>query len=136
MNAQALIGFGQVRHARLKPTRHDFDYPTYFLMLPMRSLQRTPGANLARNRRAALSFYDQDHGDGRGPGQERNAEHGGESGAQVHDGTPVRMRSSRIASPQQPGAAQLHQPFIIPRRERCHPGFTSTSGSGLSLGMG
>lgn len=69
MNAQALIGFGQVRHARLKPTRHDFDYPTYFLMLPMRSLQRTPGANLARNRRAALSFYDQDHGDGRGPAQ-------------------------------------------------------------------
>jgi hypothetical protein len=69
MSAQALIGFGQVRHARLKPTRHTFDYPTYFLMLPMRSLQRTPSASLARNRRAALSFYDQDHGDGRGPAQ-------------------------------------------------------------------
>jgi DUF1365 family protein len=69
MSTQALIGFGQVRHARLKPTRHAFDYPTYFLMLPMRGLQRTPSASLARNRRAALSFYDLDHGDGRGPAQ-------------------------------------------------------------------
>jgi len=69
MSAQALIGFGQVRHARLKPKRHAFDYPTYFLMLPMRSLQQTPNIHLARNRRAALSFYDADHGDGRGPAQ-------------------------------------------------------------------
>jgi DUF1365 family protein len=69
MSAQALIGFGQVRHTRLKPRRHAFDYPTYFLMLPMRSLQRTPSAGLACNRRAALSFYDLDHGDGRGPAQ-------------------------------------------------------------------
>ena len=35
----ALIGFGQVRHARLKPRHHAFAYPTYFLLLPMRSLQ-------------------------------------------------------------------------------------------------
>jgi DUF1365 family protein len=69
MSAQAMIGFGQVRHARLKPKRHTFDYPTYFLMLPMRSLQHTPSTYLARNRRAALSFYDADHGDARGPAQ-------------------------------------------------------------------
>ena len=61
----ALIGFGQVRHRRLKPVGNAFAYRTYFLMLPMRSLQaRGPGA-LARNCFAALSFYDQDHGDGR-----------------------------------------------------------------------
>jgi len=64
--AQALIGFGQVRHTRLAPKRHAFAYPTYFLMLPMRSLQAAQG-DLALNRRAALSFYDCDHGDGRGP---------------------------------------------------------------------
>ena len=69
MIAQAMIGFGQVRHARLKPKRHTFNYPTYFLLLPMRSLQAAPSAHLARNRRAALSFFDQDHGDGRGPAQ-------------------------------------------------------------------
>ena len=65
---QAMIGFGQVRHTRLAPKHHAFAYPTYFLMLPMRSLQNAPG-DLPRNRRAALSFYDSDHGDGRGPQQ-------------------------------------------------------------------
>jgi DUF1365 family protein len=64
--AQALIGFGQVRHTRLKPVRNAFAYGTYFLMLPMRSLQANGPSALARNRRAALSFYDSDHGDGRG----------------------------------------------------------------------
>ena len=71
-----MIGFGQVRHTRLRPNRNAFDYRTYFLMLPLRSI----GANrlgeaagtgaayataLAINRPAALSFYDCDHGDGR-----------------------------------------------------------------------
>ncbi len=63
-----MIGFGQVRHTRLAPKHHAFVYPTYFLMLPMRSLQNSPG-DLPLNRRAALSFYDCDHGDGRGPQQ-------------------------------------------------------------------
>ncbi|MDP2000222.1 MAG: DUF1365 domain-containing protein [Rhodoferax sp.] len=67
--SQALIGFGVVRHARLKPTRHAFAYDTYFLMLPMRSLERQGPGALARNRWAALSFYDADHGDARGPAQ-------------------------------------------------------------------
>ena len=60
-----LLGFGQVRHARLKPKAHAFAYPTYFLMLPMRHLQAHGGGALALNRRAALSFHDADHGDGR-----------------------------------------------------------------------
>ena len=63
--AQALIGFGEVRHTRLKPARHVFNYPTYFLMLPLRAMQRDGPGALARNRRAALSFHDSDHGDGR-----------------------------------------------------------------------
>ena len=61
-----LIGFGEVRHTRLKPVRHAFAYPTYFLMLPMRTLQREGPGPLARNHWAALSFFDTDHGDGRG----------------------------------------------------------------------
>jgi uncharacterized protein len=67
--AHALIGFGQVRHTRLRPARNAFAYGTYFLMLPMRTLARAPCAALARNRRALLSFYDRDHGDGRAPNQ-------------------------------------------------------------------
>jgi DUF1365 family protein len=61
----ALIGFGQVRHRRLKPVANAFCYPTYFLLLPLRSLQANGPGALARNRRAPLSFYDADHGDGR-----------------------------------------------------------------------
>lgn len=60
-----LIGFGQVRHTRLKPARNAFAYPTYFLMLPLRGMQAHGNGALARNRRAALSFFDSDHGDGR-----------------------------------------------------------------------
>ena len=59
------IGFGQVRHKRVKPVEHAFAYPTYFLMLPMRSLGTAPSAGLKRNHWATLSFYDKDHGDGR-----------------------------------------------------------------------
>lgn len=59
------IGFGQVRHKRIKPVEHAFAYPTYFLMLPMRSLSKNKNAALNHNRWGALSFYDKDHGDGR-----------------------------------------------------------------------
>ena len=60
----ALIGFGQVRHTRLRPARNAFEYPTYFLMLPLRTLHRDGSGALAHNRRGALSFFDRDHGDG------------------------------------------------------------------------
>lgn len=65
--AQAMIGFGQVSHIRLRPQRHAFAYPTYFLMLPMRSLrQELPLPGQWRiNRPGLLSFFETDHGDGR-----------------------------------------------------------------------
>ena len=65
MSQTALIGFGQVRHTRLKPARNAFAYPTYFLMLPMRAMQKEGSGALAHNRRGLLSFFDKDHGDGR-----------------------------------------------------------------------
>ena len=68
MNAAVLplIGFGQVRHTRLRPARNAFAYATYFLMLPLRSLHAGSDAGaLTHNRAAALSFFDSDHGDGR-----------------------------------------------------------------------
>ena len=64
-----LIGFGEVRHTRLRPAHNAFVYGTYFLMLPMRALPDCVTGPLAINRRAALSFFDCDHGDGRGPAQ-------------------------------------------------------------------
>ena len=70
-NAIPLIGFGQVRHTRLLPQRHAFSYPTYFMMLPLRSLQgQAPkDAQWRINRAGALSFFETDHGDGRRPEQ-------------------------------------------------------------------
>ncbi len=65
MSVAPQIGIGQVRHTRLRPVRNAFVYPTYFLMLPLRSMRQNGSGDLPRNRRAPLSFYDTDHGDGR-----------------------------------------------------------------------
>ena len=62
---QPQIGFGEVRHTRLRPSRHAFNYANYFLMLPMRSMALHGNGLLPRNRSAALSFFDSDHGDSR-----------------------------------------------------------------------
>ena len=64
---KAMIGFGQVRHTRLRPKVHAFNYSTFFLMLPMRTLQTAGHAALPINRAGAISFHDTDHGDGRKP---------------------------------------------------------------------
>ena len=63
---QALLGIGRVRHQRLRPVAHGFDYPTWFLPLPLRSLRSQPKPVLKRNRFGWASFHDADHGDGRG----------------------------------------------------------------------
>ena len=63
--ALPLIGTGEVRHARLRPVAHRFAYPTFFLLLPMRTLRAQPSHCLPRNRFALVSFHDADHGDGR-----------------------------------------------------------------------
>ena len=65
------IGFGHVWHTRLRPRRHRFIVPTFFLLLPMRTLRGRPEAAgvLALNRAGALSFRDTDHGGGHGPPQ-------------------------------------------------------------------
>jgi uncharacterized protein len=63
--ARPMLGIGEVRHARLRPVRHAFAYPTYFLLLPMRRLRERPEPALRRNRFGLLGFHDADHGDGR-----------------------------------------------------------------------
>jgi uncharacterized protein len=62
--ARAQIGTGVVRHRRLRPAAHAFEYGTYFLWLPMRALARRADPALARNRFGLIAFHDRDHGDG------------------------------------------------------------------------
>lgn len=66
-----LIGFGHVYHTRLRPRQHRFVYPSFNVWLPMRALQQQPqnAGALALNRAGLLSFWDEDHGDGRSPAQ-------------------------------------------------------------------
>lgn len=59
--------FGEVRHLRLRPTRHAFHYPAFFMQVPAHRLTGAPAGNwlFGLNRRALLSFHERDHGDGR-----------------------------------------------------------------------
>lgn len=59
-----MIGIGTVAHRRLRPCTHAFRYPTYFLLLPLRSLRQHPEPLLRRNRWGLISFHDADHGEG------------------------------------------------------------------------
>lgn len=58
------IGFGEVRHRRLRPRVHAFRARTLFLMIPMRAWARQRDAWVGRNRRTPIAFFDADHGDG------------------------------------------------------------------------
>ncbi|MEP6608036.1 MAG: DUF1365 domain-containing protein [Burkholderiaceae bacterium] len=60
------IGFGHIRHARLRLAAHRFCYAAWFLRLPLRSLSREPTRLrwLKFNRRGIFSVFDIDHGDG------------------------------------------------------------------------
>ena len=65
LESGTLLGTGIVRHARLRPVRNSFAYPTYFLLLAMRRWRAQPAASaLPRNRFGLISFHDRDHGDG------------------------------------------------------------------------
>ena len=63
------IAFGQVTHARTRPARHQFQYETYFLLLPMRTRRAaTLTTGWQPNRPGLLSFRDEDHGLGTSKG--------------------------------------------------------------------
>jgi len=63
LKKDAYIGFGQVRHSRVRPKEHAFNYASYFLFMPMRQLKTLNTEFVKINKFSALSFYDSDHGD-------------------------------------------------------------------------
>lgn len=60
----ARIGFGRVMHQRLQPARHRFDYPVYFVRLPVHDLTQCETRGFSLDRFNLLSFHQADHGDG------------------------------------------------------------------------
>ncbi|MDP3708769.1 MAG: hypothetical protein Q8R56_11910 [Polaromonas sp.] len=53
-----VVSLNPVRDIARKHIMGEYDYPTYVLMLPMRSLHRHGSGALAHNRRGLLSFHD------------------------------------------------------------------------------
>lgn len=62
--SSAQIGYGRVMHARLHPVLHRFDYPVYFVRLPIHDLGQAKTRGFSLNRFNLLSFHEADHGDG------------------------------------------------------------------------
>ncbi|PWF44330.1 DUF1365 domain-containing protein [Massilia glaciei] len=69
IEAAPQLCFGQVRHKRLRPARNAFEYPAYYVRLPLRAMGRGgfDCALFSRNRFNLLAFHDRDHGDGERP---------------------------------------------------------------------
>lgn len=62
------FGFGDVRHKRLRPSEHAFRYRAWFVRAPLAELESSGGSWLfGINRRACLSLWARDHGDGASP---------------------------------------------------------------------
>jgi len=66
MSGQSALFLGDVMHVRARPRRHRLHYRVFSLLLDFDELQDVSAASclLGYNRRAVLSFWDADHGDG------------------------------------------------------------------------
>lgn len=64
MQDRIQIGFGRLMHARLHPVRHRFDYPTYFMRVPLHVHNPEIAFGFSYNHFNLLSFHECDHGEG------------------------------------------------------------------------
>lgn len=66
MSGQTALFLGDVMHARLRPRRHKLHYRVFSLLLDLDELPAISATSrlFGHNRRAVLSFWDKDHGDG------------------------------------------------------------------------
>lgn len=67
MTRHSALYLGDVMHSRLRPRRHRLHYRVFTLLLDLDELPELSRAShlFGYNRRAFLSFWDKDHGDGR-----------------------------------------------------------------------
>ncbi|MBZ8131922.1 DUF1365 domain-containing protein [Afifella sp. IM 167] len=90
-HASALYA-GKVVHSRLKPRRHRLSYRVFSLLLDLDELPELDRKLrlFGHNRRAAISFLDRDHGNGR-PGELRAWVDANLAEAGIEGGGPVRV---------------------------------------------
>ena len=62
MTARPRLLLGQVMHRRLRPAVNAFDYPVFYLQLPLSDLNAARCPAFGVNRRHVLSFHSKDHG--------------------------------------------------------------------------
>ena len=64
MNAlpQPRLFLGRVMHRRLRPTQHRFQYPVFFLAIPLSNVAGLANRLMGVNRAGLLSFHFADHG--------------------------------------------------------------------------
>lgn len=62
MDGAPRLVLGQVMHRRLRPARHAFAYPVFYVELPLRDLAAAARWPFSIDRANLLSFYTSDHG--------------------------------------------------------------------------
>jgi len=62
MSKPAQLFFGQVMHRRLRPAGHQFVYPVYFFLLPLKNIEAAGNWLFSVNRFNLFSFHFSDHG--------------------------------------------------------------------------
>jgi hypothetical protein len=62
MSALPKLLIGNVMHRRLRPTKHEFVYPVFYLQMPVNDLSVANCAILSVDRKNLLSFHQKDHG--------------------------------------------------------------------------
>lgn len=62
MRSAPQLFHARVSHLRLRPARHRFWYPLFFVRLPLRTLERANCALFSVDRPNLFSFYQRDHG--------------------------------------------------------------------------
>lgn len=62
MKASPKLFLGHVMHRRMRPVRHAFVYPVFYVQLPVRDLDSANCGIFGVDRRNVLSFHQKDHG--------------------------------------------------------------------------
>jgi DUF1365 family protein len=93
MTLRSSLYVGTVMHRRLRPRPHRLRYRVFWMLLDLDEIARLPRALrlFSRNRFNAVSFHDNDHGDGSGRPLREQVEGHLQAAGIAPDGGPIRL---------------------------------------------